>query len=646
MTPPRPAAAPAPALDAAAQKLDAIALKVRQIAQRYGRDDLADRLSNAAASLADTSVRVVFVGQFKQGKSALVNALVDAHVCPVDDVLATSVPTVVRWGEQTRAALVTEFAEQEQTLRTEIDPAQLRQHVTELAGESGFVGSLRAEVTLQSPLLRDGLVLIDTPGVGRAQARSSTNLTLLPQADAAIMVTDATQELTEPELAFLKQAIALCPRVAGVISKIDLQYQWREIVTANAEHLAKAEIDLPLIATSALLHDLAAQEAAPELREDSQIDVLAAYVHDEVRTDVLTTRYRAVADDIGSVGEHLAMVFEAELESLREAADDGDGSQVVQSLEQAETNANRLARRTARWQQTLSDGAGELVSDIEFDLRDRLREVGREAEQLIDASDPGKVWDDIGAWLAESITQAVSDNFIWAHQRSLHLAEVVAQHFSLDGRAAVPNLTLSGAGHALSAIGGLDYVDAGRLSIGQKLMIGMKGSYGGVLMFGLMTTLAGMALVNPISVAAGLIMGGFGYRQDANQRLEQRRGEAKNAVRKLIDESIFQISKESRDRMGRIKRVLRDHFISVAEELKRSLNESVRMAKSGAAVPTTERGRRVTVVETELRDLLRLCEAAAQLSDGPLADDVTASTSDRARLAAILPSDRVERSPE
>src|SRR5690625_5731877 len=110
-------------------------------------------------------------------------------------------------------------------------------------------------------------------------------------------------------------------------------------------------------------------------------------------------------------------------------------------------------------------------------------------------------------------------------------------------------------------------------------MIGMKGSYGGVLMFGLMTTLAGMALVNPISVAAGLVMGGFAYRQDMSHRLEQRRAEAKQAVRRLIDESIFKVGKESRDRTMRMKRVLRDHFITVGEELKYSLNESVRSAK-------------------------------------------------------------------
>lgn len=591
-----------------------ISAQLHRIAERSGRTDLAERFQQIERALANTAVEIVVVGQIKQGKSALVNALVSAPVCPVDDVLATSIPTVVRWGDQQSAALVTEMAEGKRTVRTKIDPAKLREHVTELAGESGIIGNLRAEIRLPSPILSEGLVFIDTPGVDGVQARAARNIALLPQVDAAIMVTDATQELTEPELAFLRQAVSLCPRVVGVISKTDLQHQWRVIVEANSEHLAAAEIAIPLLPTSSLLHGIAERESAAELRKVSRIDDLANHLRTVVRQQVLTARHRGVANDIRAIGEHLAMVIEAEILALN---DPGDGEGIVQDLRQAEENAHRLMQRSARWQQTLSDGAGDLLSDIEHDLRDRLRAVGREAEQLIDASDPGKSWDEIGSWLAESVTQAVSENFVWAHERSVHLAEVVAQHFSKDGQAAVPDLAVADTGQLISAIGGLDSVSSGQLSIGQRLMIGLKGSYGGVLMFGLMTTIAGMALVNPISIAAGLIMGGFAYRQEANQRLEHRRGEAKAAVRKLIDESMFQVGKEARDRINRIKRVLRDHFSSAAEDLKHSINESVKMAKKRAAMPQAERGQRAEQAAIELREIRALCHSAIELTNRP-----------------------------
>ena len=41
---------------------------------------------------------MLVVGEFKQGKSQLINALVNAPVCPVDDDVATAVPTEVSYG--------------------------------------------------------------------------------------------------------------------------------------------------------------------------------------------------------------------------------------------------------------------------------------------------------------------------------------------------------------------------------------------------------------------------------------------------------------------------------------------------------------------------------------------------------------------
>ena len=61
--------------------------------QAFGRTDLEDRLKAARHGLEDRGVHIVVVGEFKQGKSSLVNALLNVDVCPVDDDIATAVPT-------------------------------------------------------------------------------------------------------------------------------------------------------------------------------------------------------------------------------------------------------------------------------------------------------------------------------------------------------------------------------------------------------------------------------------------------------------------------------------------------------------------------------------------------------------------------
>ena len=70
----------------------------------YGREDLAERLSSARRLLSDSTVMVHVVGEFKQGKSSLVNALLTAPICPVDDDIATAVSTEVRYAEQVCAS--------------------------------------------------------------------------------------------------------------------------------------------------------------------------------------------------------------------------------------------------------------------------------------------------------------------------------------------------------------------------------------------------------------------------------------------------------------------------------------------------------------------------------------------------------------
>src|SRR5512145_1973734 len=75
-----------------------------------GRADLRRRLEQTRERLQDPNIRVIVVGEFKQGKSQLINALVNAPVCPVDDDIATAVPTTVRYGERASASVVSTSA--------------------------------------------------------------------------------------------------------------------------------------------------------------------------------------------------------------------------------------------------------------------------------------------------------------------------------------------------------------------------------------------------------------------------------------------------------------------------------------------------------------------------------------------------------
>jgi hypothetical protein len=194
----------------------------------------------------------------------------------------------------------------------------------------------------------------------------------------------------------------------------------------------------------------------------------------------------------------------------------------------------------------LADGVADLVADIDFDLRDRSRAVIREAEEAIDAQDPGPAWPELAEWLDRRIAAAVADSYVWAEQRSEWLAARVIEQFARDGGGAVPALSVGAAGDALAGLVDLPAVDDGAMTLRERTLIGLRGSYTGVLMTGLMTSLAGMAIINPVSVAAGVLLGRKAYRDDQQQRLQRRRSEAKAVVRRHLDEVVFQVASTSR----------------------------------------------------------------------------------------------------
>jgi hypothetical protein len=138
----------------------------------------------------------------------------------------------------------------------------------------------------------------------------------------------------------------------------------------------------------------------------------------------------------------------------------------------------------------------------------------------------------------------------------------------------------------------------------------MRGSYGGVLMFGLLTGIFGMALINPLSVGAGLLLGRKAYREDKEARLKRRQAEAKALVRRQLDDVTFQVGKQLKDRLRLVQRSTRDHFTEIADEHHRSLQDSVTAAQKAAATYAVEKDARIREIKAELKKVDAMARAA------------------------------------
>ena len=588
---------------------------LRADASELDREDLARRLDSWVDRLNQPKVRVVVVGPFNQGKSTLVNTIVGAPICPVDDIAMTAIPTIIEYGPEPSASLTFDVPGENRSTRITVDINQLRKHVMDHAANTGSLDGGKIEVTLPAEPLRGGLVLVDTPGVGSAVARHAvTTLALLPSADALVVLSDASQELTEPELSFLRQAASICPIVMCVLSKIDLTPHWRDVEAANRQHLESAGIDATILPVSANLYrtaltlddtDLAAESGIPRLTERLQRDLLPRAV--------MSLRDAAAAE-AEVVSNHLTLALQAELETLVRP---GEAAMLVQTFEDAQAMAADLSKRASKWQVALNDGFSDLINDVEYDVRDRIRSVGRDAEQLIDESDPADTWETMSQWLADAFAEAIADSFVWAHERCEHVAASVAESFRLESEVRLPQVPSIDTSSMLTSVAGIDVIRTSRMTGSQKLIAGMRGSYSGILMAGIITAMAGMALINPISVFAGAVLGGFSLRQETANRLERRRNEARNAVRRAVDETIFHVVRETRTSLTDVKRQMRTEFEAAAEEFRQSLNQSVESAKRGAGTSVAQRDGRTQALTERLTKVRNLASSAQALSSEP-----------------------------
>ncbi|WOH17857.1 dynamin family protein [Paenarthrobacter sp. GOM3] len=597
------------------------------------RNDLRRRLENTLERLRDPSVRVIVVGEFKQGKSQLINAMVNAPVCPVDDDIATTVPTVVRQGDPASAVVLvprhggsateSDSGQEASVERQPIGLDELADYVSEKGNPGNAKNIVAAEVSLPRKLLAGGLTLVDSPGVGGlGSSHTLTTLTALPSAHAMVFVSDASQEYTEPEIRFLHQAMRVSPNVLCVLSKTDLYPTWRQIADLDKGHLEAVGPGIPLFPVSSELRLQAARLQDTELNDESGFPALISHLRTNIVGEAARLQRRSVAHDVLSVTDHLRLALQSELGAL----ENPEGTpQMIAGLKAAKEDADALRKRSARWQITLNDGIGDLIADMEYDLKDRLRRIQREAEAAIDQGDPGPAWEQFTKWLEQSTAAAVSDTFVWTSERAQWLAGQVAEHFS-EEEVALPALQVADTGGVLDPVADIQQMEDGRMGPLQKILIGMRGSYGGVLMFGLLTGLFGLALINPLSVGAGLMLGRKAYREEQEARLKRRQAEAKMLVRKQVDDVVFQVGKQLKDRLRMVQRATRDHFTDIAEEHHRSLTESVAAAQKAAATYAVERDMRIKEIRNQLRTVDALSSGAQQLQDRSADPQPTPST--------------------
>jgi signal recognition particle receptor subunit beta len=573
--------------------------ETRRLAQEHARPDLVERLGSTRRRLSAVEVTVAVVGEFKKGKSTLVNALVQRPICPVDADIVTAVPTVVTYGEQPGATAYERVEGETESVSRDLPWEAVAEAV---AGRDGGAAVTTVEVRIPHRILRTGLRLLDTPGVGGLDSEhGQVTLGSLTGVDGVLFVTDASQELTAPEMEFLRRTLDRCPRAAVVVTKTDLHRAWPRITELDRAHLAAAGIDVPVLPVSSFLRlHAAGREDAAALNEESGYAAVVEFLAREVVQPTRARTASVAAHEVDLVAGQLARQTDAERIVVAEPT---KAPAVVERLDAAHGRARALTSTSAGWQQLLSDGVQDLVADVEYDLQARLRRVLKDVRDLIDESDPRHTWTETGAWLRRQVAEAAVANRDLLVERADELTAAVAAAFTeASGEAVEVPLDL-----LTRSLDDMQLPSASSFSMpGGRLASIVVTARTTALLPMLAVSVGGAlsAFIPPLALVGGTLVATTGlgaklFRDEGRRQRDYRRQQAKAAASKFVDEAGFELNKATRDSLRRTQRLLRDEFHARALMVQASTAGALQAARRASTLDPDDRRRRSAELDAE-----------------------------------------------
>ena len=170
----------------------------------YHKKMAIDTINELFSKLSSNQTTIMVCGEFKRGKSTFINALLDMPLCPTDEHITTSTVSIIKYGEKQK---VTRFYDAEDGVKEEIIEYE---KINQFAKGSNLEIDNTIMLVIEVPCnrLKDGLTIIDTPGVGGLNPRHRfLTLSAIPKTDTIFYMVSVGEPMTTIELDFLKKDI-------------------------------------------------------------------------------------------------------------------------------------------------------------------------------------------------------------------------------------------------------------------------------------------------------------------------------------------------------------------------------------------------------------------------------------------------------
>lgn len=340
-------------------------------------------LAESRDKLVAGQLAVVVCGEFKRGKSSLLNALVERPgLFPVDADIATSAVMTLRWGPKDTATVY--FAETtpgkpgSSPPPQEIEVSQAAEFVTEQGNPRNAKNVLRIDMAAPVEPLASGMVLVDTPGIGSLNpAHTAATRAYLKYADAILFVVSASEPASSLELDFLRLALGQCPIVVTAVTMIDRVVDPAPVVAEARARIARAAgrdpASLVVVPVSANRKRDALDDGDAALLTESGFPQLEAELWQGLTVTVGVIQVNAALKAMYQALAEAAAPLANDLAALR-----GDPAKTDAELREQYERVRQLKTDAVGWKRGLSD-------DLDVAVRPVLRQLESDMDQLFEA---------------------------------------------------------------------------------------------------------------------------------------------------------------------------------------------------------------------------------------------------------------------
>jgi hypothetical protein len=312
--------------------------RLADLAKELGSDHVVEDAKSLAERMSEGRFYVACIGQFKRGKSTLLDALLGDRILPTGVLPITAVPTVIRYGRLRRSRVRFRGG-----TWAEIAPEELLQYVSEEQNPENSKGVANVEVFVPSALLAEGMCFVDTPGLGSVFAgNTAATQAFVPHIDAAIVVVGADPPIAGEELALVEEVGKQVGEVVVVLNKSD---RASDSDRALAKSFTRKVLEKRMKRSIGPVYEISAEERlqnrGPERDWGKLVAALETLVQKSGRNLVQTAGERGLC----RLGEELLTITSEERDALVRPIEESERR--IESLRQTISEAERSLRDVA-----------------------------------------------------------------------------------------------------------------------------------------------------------------------------------------------------------------------------------------------------------------------------------------------------------